>query len=149
MSTSGDALPTPISMPENAIVVTKQKIGSDELGFIVSQEWVETPAGLAVRSGLDNCIVQGGMVFGESKDFEGECLQGVAAITVVVYMDENFEPKGCEACNVDALADMGGTYEFCAYRVEIPCEPLSVECGEPSAAPSGSMIPSTAPSNAI
>merc|ERR1711988_1589374 len=55
---------------------------------------------------------------------------------VVVYMDEEFDPDECEACNVDDLSAMGGEYEFCAYRVELPCEPVGVECGEPSAAPS-------------
>merc|ERR1719506_3086188 len=40
-----------------------------------------------------------------------------------------------------------GLNSFCAYIIEIPCEPVPVECGEPSTAPSGSYFPSSAPSD--
>merc|ERR1719157_173225 len=35
--------------------------------------------------------------------------------------------------------------EFCAYEIEIPCTSTPVDCGEPSASPSGSFYPSSAP----
>jgi len=90
-------------------------------------------------------IIKSNLTFGDSEDLNGNCIEGYAGAIVVVYMDEDFEPDECEACNVDDLSDMGGDYEFCAYRVELPCEPITIECGEPSAAPSGSFYPSSAP----
>merc|ERR1712238_440025 len=84
------------------------------------------------------------MGLGQSEKFEGACFGGVTGVTVVVYMDASFEPEECQACNAVDLSEMGGN--FCAYRVEIPCETISVECGEPSGAPSGSFYPSSAPS---
>merc|ERR1712183_55174 len=124
-----------MGMPENAIVVTNQQDG-DYVAFTVRQEWVDE-AGLAVRSGRDDCMVQGNKILGATEDFEGECLEGIANVVIVVYLDKEFDPDECEACDVYDLADMGGSYEFCAYRVEIPCDKISVECGSPSAAPSG------------
>ena len=90
------------------------------------------------------CVVKGNVRHGDFEDFKGECGGGVTGITVVIYFDESFDPEECQACDVDDLSNMGG--KFCAYRVEIPCEPVSVDCGEPSAAPSGSFYPSSAPS---
>jgi len=133
-------------MPDNAIVVTSQDI--DKVGFTVAQDWVDV-GGLAINyngeSLESSCAIIGNITFGDSQDLEGNCIEGVSGVTIVVYMDEDFDPDECEACNVDDLSEMGGT--FCAYRVEIPCEPTSVECGEPSAAPSDSFYPSSAPSN--
>merc|ERR1712196_563021 len=83
---------------------------------------------------------------GEGGEVEGECIEGYTSLAIVVYLDETFEPEDCAACNADDLLGMGGNYKFCAYRVEVPCEPMTVECGEPSASPSGSFYPSSAPS---
>merc|ERR1711907_565494 len=102
--------------------------------------------GLAIRTGLDSCIVEEKVPFGEGGEVEGECIEGYTSLAIVVYLDETFEPEDCAACNADDLLGMGGSYKFCAYRVEVPCEPMTVECGEPSAAPSGSFYPSSAPS---
>jgi len=145
MTTGGEAMET-IPMPENAIVIKNQNYANETVDFTVSQQWILEEAGLAIQSGLDSCIIKGNVTFGDSEDVEGECIDGFAGAIVVVYMDEEFEPDVCEACNVDDLSEMGGDYKFCAYRVELPCEPISVECGEPSSAPSGSFYPSSAPS---
>jgi hypothetical protein len=145
MTTGGDPMDT-IPMPENTIVINNQNFAKDTVDFTVTQNWILEEAGLAIQSGMDSCIIKSNVTFGDSEDVEGECIEGFADVTVVVYMDEEFEPDECEACNVDDLSEMGGEYKFCAYRVELPCEPVSVECGEPSAAPSGSYFPSSAPS---
>merc|ERR1712085_215666 len=147
MITGGEAMET-IPMPDNVIVIKNQHFADETVGFTVSQQWILEEAGLAIQSGMDTCIVKGNVTFGDSEDVEGECVDGFAGVTIVVYMDEEFEPEVCEACNVDDLSEMGGDYKFCAYRVELPCEPVSVECGKPSAAPtpSPSVTPSDGPS---
>jgi len=134
---------TTIPMPENAIVVTTQN-GGDNLGFTVGQEWVDK-AGMAVRIGMNDCIVKGNITLGSKEDFEGECIAGITSVTVVLFFDSQFDPLECEACNYEDLTGMGETYNSCAYSVEIPCDPIAVECGEPSAAPSGTISPSESP----
>jgi len=136
-----------IPMPENAIVIKNQNFGNDTVDFTVSQQWILEEAGLAIQSGMDSCIIKGNVTFGDSEDVEGECIEGFAGAIIVVYMDEEFGPDVCEACNVDDLSEMGGEYKFCAYRVELPCEPISVECGEPSVSPTAS--PSVSPSDGL
>merc|ERR1712238_532794 len=147
MTTGGEAMET-IPMPDNAIVIKNQNFAKETVDFTVSQQWILEEAGIAIESGIDSCIIKGNVTFGDSEDVEGECIEGYAGVTIVVYMDEDFEPEECEACNVDDLSEMGGNYKFCAYRVELPCEPVSVECGKPSAAPtpSPSVTPSDGPS---
>lgn len=147
MTTGGEIMKETIPLPNHAIIISSQ-IGGDKVDFTVSQKWRVDDAGLAIQAGLDNCVIKGDLNYGHSEDMNGDCVEGFASALVVVYMDEEFEPDECEACNVDDLADMGGDYEFCAYRVELPCEPITVECGEPSAAPSGSYYPSSAPTGA-
>jgi len=132
-------------MPEDALVVTS--IEGEKVEFTVSQKWVEE-AGMAVQSGMDDCIVKDKMILGSTEDFGGVCLDGVASVTIVVYMDASFDPEQCEACNVDDLISMGSEYKLCAYHIEIPCEQIAVKCSEPSSAPSsGSCFPSSAPSD--
>merc|ERR1719223_2232158 len=147
MTTGGELMNETISMPEGALVV-KGNFGGDMVDFTVSQKWTTDEAGLAIQAGLDSCIIKGNVTFGDSENIQGECVEGVVGVVVVVYMDEEFDPDECDACNVDDLSELGGEYEFCAYRVELPCEPISVECGEPSAYPSGapSGLPSAKPS---
>jgi len=140
MTTDGEPMDL-VPMPENAISVSNED-GGGNLGLTVTQNWRDE-AGLAVRSGLDHCVVKGNLTFGSSEDVEGECIEGSTGLLVVVYLDDYFDPDDCEACNVDDIADMGGNHEFCAYVVEIPCEPVSVECGEPTSEPSDS--PTKAP----
>jgi len=147
MTTGGKLLNATIPMPDSALLINSQ-FGGDKVHFTVSQTWTEDYAGLAIEGGMGTCIIKGNVTFGDSEDVQGECYDGFASVTVVVYMDEEFEPDECEACNVNDLSEMGGEYEFCAYRVELPCEPMIVDCGEPSAAPSGSYFPSSAPSDA-
>jgi len=152
MTTGGELMNETISMPEDALVV-KGNFGGDMVDFTVSQKWTTDEAGLAIQAGLDSCIIKGNVTFGDSENIQGECVEGVVGVVVVVYMDEEFEPDECEACNVDDLSELGGEYEFCAYRVEIPCEPISVECA-PSAAPTDSNttsptgFPSSSPTDA-
>merc|ERR1712238_115365 len=145
MTTGGEVMET-IPMPDNSIVIKNQNFANETVDFTVSQQWILEEAGLAIQSGMDSCIIKGNVTFGDSENVKGECIEGYAGAIVVVYMDEEFEPEECEACNVDDLSEMGGDYKFCAYRVELPCEPVSVECGEPSSAPSGSFYPSITPS---
>jgi hypothetical protein len=149
MTTDGDLMNKTIPMPEGALVINSQ-VGADMIDFTVTQKWTTDDAGLAIEAGLNSCIVKGNVTFGDSENIEGECVEGLVGVTVVVYMDAEFEPDECEACNLDDLSEMGGDYEFCAYRIELPCEPISVECGEPSSAPSGSPTdaPTTAPTGA-
>merc|ERR1712238_632022 len=136
---SGESTLDTRPMPEDALIVTNQN--DEKVDFTVSQAWIEEGAGgmaIMYDESLDSpsCIVKGNVKFGDSEDYKGECFGGVTGVTVVVYMDASFEPEECQACDVDDLSEMGGN--FCAYRVEIPCETISVECGEPSGAPSGS-----------
>jgi hypothetical protein len=125
MTTDGQPMDI-VLMPENAIVVTNHN-GLDSIDYTVTQDWVDE-AGMAIRNGNDDCVVKGDMILGSSEDFEGQCMNGSFTMNVVVYFDKEFDPEECEACNVVDLVDMGGTYEFCAYSVEIPCDPISVEC---------------------
>jgi len=143
MTTGGEPMDI-IPMPDNAIVVNSENI--DTIDFTVNQQWTADDAGLAIEAGMNSCIIKGNVTFGDSENIEGECYDGLAGVTVVVYFDEEFNPEECEACNVDDLTELGGEHKFCAYRIEIPCEPVPVECGEPSAEPSGSFYPSSAPS---
>merc|ERR1711907_500431 len=147
MTTGGEIMNETIPLPDGAVIVDSQ-FGVDKVDYTVSQKWSVDNAGIAIQGGLDNCIIKGNLTYGDSEDMEGQCIEGFAGALIVVYMDEAFDPDECEACNVDDLASMGGDYEFCAYRVEPPCEPITVECGEPSAFPSGSYYPSSAPTEA-
>jgi hypothetical protein len=142
-STSGEDMAI-IEMPDGAFEIGDLLNGDVE--FTVSQVWTDDfNAGIAVQTGLDMCVVKGDVAFGDSEDLSAECIEGYAKVVVVAYMDPDFSPEDCVACNVQELSDMGGDYEFCAYAVEIPCETVEVPCGEPSAAPSGSFYPSSAP----
>jgi hypothetical protein len=101
----------PIAFPADSISITQQ--GNVELSFVTTYSF-------AVRSGVNTCSVDP-----ELESFEGECIQGFASFTVVVYFNETFELAECEACNVDDLLEMEGDDEFCSYLLEIPCEPVS------------------------
>merc|ERR1719162_2479638 len=143
---NGDDVSDSVPMPDDALVVTSQD--GKKVEFTVRQEWSDEN-GMAIMydETLESptCVVKGNVLFGDSEDLVGECFAGATGVTVVVYMDASFKPEECEACDVDDLSEMGEN--FCAYRLEIPCEPTSVECGEPSTAPSGSYFPSSAPSD--
>merc|ERR1719162_1580233 len=143
---NGDDVSDSVPMPDDALVVTSQD--GKKVEFTVRQEWSDEN-GMAIMydETLESptCVVKGNVLFGDSEDLVGECFAGATGVTVVVYMDASFKPEECEACDVADLSEMGEN--FCAYRLEIPCEPTSVECGEPSTAPSGSYFPSSAPSD--
>jgi len=132
--------------PDDAIIISGQYDTS--VDFTINQAWDDV-AGIAIKSDnidLDSsCDVYGDVTIGASFDFQSKCVHGITGVTVVVYYDSNFNPEQCVACDVEELSDMGG--KFCAYYIEIPCEPMSVECGAPSAAPSGSFYPSSFPSD--
>jgi len=145
MTTGGESMDI-IPMPDNALVVNNQDFGDNTIDLTVNQQWIPDEAGLAIEAGMNSCIIKGNVTFGDSENIEGQCYDGLASVTIVVYLDEEFDPNECEACNTNDLAELGGDYKFCAYRVEIPCESVPVECGEPSAEPSGSFYPSSAPS---
>merc|ERR1711935_1333979 len=112
--------------------------GLESLDYTVTQAWTSDEVGMAIHGQLDDCIVKHGMKEGLSEDREGVCVRGLFSLTVVVYFDQDFDPEECVACNADDLPDMGGSYEFCAYRVEIPCE--CVDGPRPTAKPT---LPST------
>jgi len=133
-----------IDFPAEAFDVSSYLDGS--IDFQLIQAWQNT-AGVAIEVGMDTCVIKGNMPLGGSEDLSADCVDGFATATVVVYLDDNFEPEECDACNVDDLAAMGGNSTFCAYRIEIACEPMVVECGEPSSSPSGSYYPSSAPTD--
>jgi len=134
-----------IDMPEGAITINE--LLDNQVGVTINQSWSQNDIGLAVRNGLDTCVVNGDVEFGTSQDFTSDCIEGYATLTVVAYVDDTFNPNDCEACNAEDINGMGGDYQFCAYKVEIPCETVDVPCGEPSAAPSGSFYPSSAPTS--
>jgi len=75
----------------------------------------------------------------DSYDFKSQCFQGMTGVTILVYPKPIIELEQCQACDVNAL---DGT--FCAYRVEIPCEPMN-DCMSifPSNLPSD--VPSSSP----
>jgi hypothetical protein len=145
MTTGGDVMDNNPILPDGTITTTD--IFDDSIGFTISQLWQDT-AGIAIEAGMDNCIIKSDILRGGTEEVDATCVEGYAGATVVVYMDEDFDPDQCDACNVDELALMGGNSTFCAYRIEIPCDTMEVECGEPSASPSGSYYPSTPPSDA-
>lgn len=134
---------SPIEFPDDAIIVTQTS--DNEISFDVNQEWVDEITGLAINTGDDECQVYAGVDVSETFDsFDSDCYEGIASITVVVFLEE-FETEECDACSVTDLSAMN--VKFCAYSIEIPCENTSVECGEPSASPSGSFYPSSVPSD--
>jgi len=141
MTTGGEEMDL-IDFPTGALDVSSYLDGS--IDFQIIQQWQES-AGVAYEVGMDNCAIKGNVPFDGTENLSADCIDGFASATVVVYLDDNFEPDECDACNVDDLAEMGGNSTFCAYRIEIACEPMVVECGEPSASPSGSYYPSSAP----
>jgi len=142
---------TPITFPDTAFsIFENDKTNTDRIDFTVTQHWNDQ-AGMAIRpSVLDDCVVEGDMGWNNSTDIiTSVCYEGFTSVTVVVYLDaDEFDVDECDACNIDDLALMDdGLNSFCAYIIEIPCEPVPVECGEPSTAPSGSYFPSSAPSD--
>ena len=94
-----------IELPEGAVVPTSQH--GDGVSFTVAQKWTEDVTGMAMMYdqtiGDTTCVVKGDIQFGDSEDFDGECTGGVVGITVVVYMDVNFNPEECEACETKEL----------------------------------------------
>jgi hypothetical protein len=141
MTTGGVAMDI-IPLPEGTVTTTNLSDGSIDL--VISQLWDDV-AGVAIQSGLNSCVINEDVAMGVTEDIASTCTEGFAGITLVVYFDETFDKDECDACNVDELSELGGDSKFCAYRIEIPCETMEVECGEPSAAPSGSYYPSSPP----
>jgi len=143
MTTGGVAMDI-IPLPEGTVTTTNLSDGSIDL--VISQLWDDV-AGVAIQSGLNSCVINEDVAMGGTEDIASTCTEGYAGITLVVYFDETFDKDDCDACNVDELSELGGDSKFCAYRIEVPCETIEVECGEPSAAPSGSYYPSSTPSD--
>lgn len=133
---TGELMTEPIAMPEDALVIT-QSI-DDMLEFRLTQAWADAGTSIAVRSDVDDeCVVKPGLDFGEVENFSGDyCTEGDAGFNIVVYFDPDFDPDDCEACNAEKndLSEMGDI-AFCAYRVEIPCESIPVDCPSPTASP--------------
>jgi len=148
MTTDGNVIEDTIPMPEGALTINGLLDGNSKVDFTISQIWSDEHAGLAIEAGLETCVIKGDVAFGGSEEIRTLCVEGNAGVTVVVYLDENFEPDECEACNVDDLAQMGGNNEFCAYRVEIPCKTIDVECpSESPSTPSPTDQPTPRPTN--
>ena len=120
-----------IPAPSNAFVVNGQD--GEAVDFTVGFSWADATGMAILSEGKDlesHCVVLSDIATGHGERVEGGCIDGYTSATIVVYMDESFDPEECEACNVDDLEAMGGDYKFCAYRVEIACAPVSVECGD-------------------
>merc|ERR1719157_284202 len=137
-----------IPLPDDAMIINGQY--DFNVDFTINQEW-DDAIWLAIKyNNIDlesTCDVKDGFLFENSYNFQAKCISGVTVATIVVYYDSDFNPEECEACDFDDLNLMGGMGgHYCAYSIEIPCETMDVECGEPSAAPSGSFYPSSAPS---
>merc|ERR1712159_701727 len=116
--------------------------------FTVSEEWVAKAEATVMAMKYTNTDYESScnkmsMIEWEEINYTAQCTDGIAGATLVLYLN-NVVPEDCEACDVDSMEDTEEHY--CAYSIEIPCEVMSVECGEPSAAPSGSFFPSSAPS---
>jgi hypothetical protein len=141
MTTGGEEMELQ-PLPDDAITINN--LMDDQVSITISQAWADI-AGIAIEAGMDSCTIKEGLTLGSTEDLMATCVEGYAGVTVVVYLDATFDPDKCDACNVDDLSEMGGNSEFCAYRVEIPCDTMEVECGEPSAQPSGSFYPSSVP----
>ena len=73
------------------------------------QQWMDE-VGLALKYDSEelesSCDVVGDVTFGNSFDFKSECVNGVTSATIIVYMEDNFDPDECKACDVDDLMDM-------------------------------------------
>jgi len=133
-----------IAFPVDAITITDQ--GNGVLNYVLTHEWIGTLTALAIRPGVNICSTQVGLSPGnEIGSFEGECILGIASVTVVAYFTENIQLAECVACNVDL--EMEGDDELCSYVLEIPCEPVSYDC-LPSSPPTEIIEPpSLSPSN--
>merc|ERR1719463_470409 len=134
-------------LPPDTVTITTSSIVGDEATFTVTVDWDGIEA-LAVQSGLDDCEVNKNVQLGNTFEFSGTCTEGYVGVTVVAYMGGEFDEDECDACSVSDIAELTGNVKFCAHRIEIPCDQQEVECGEPSAQPSGSYFPSSAPSDA-
>ena len=132
-----------IPWSDDAITILKQN--DDTVEFTVSEEWFAKAKVMAMKYlNTDYETSCNMMSEWEEINYTAQCVNGLADATLVLYLKEDVDPDECEACNVDSMEDTKEHY--CAYEIEIPCEVMSVECGEPSAAPSGSFFPSSAPS---
>jgi len=133
-------------LPQDALIIDGQNDGN--VAFTVTQQWREE-VGMAVKYDdiqlESSCDVTEDVAFGTATSLQAQCVDGITEATVVVYLDSNFDADECEACEVEELSNMGEN--FCAYRIEIPCEPKQVECGEPTATPtiSPTKVPTAVP----
>jgi len=143
-----ETIPFPSDVLDVSDLLDSMDIKNGTITVTVTQNFSPEEVGVAIQAGLESCIVNEGVGADESLELAADCMEGYAAVTVVVYFDESFEADKCDACKVDELSELGGDYEFCAYSIEIPCSQEEVPCGEPSASPSGSFYPSEAPSEA-
>ncbi len=143
-----EIIPFPSDVLTVSDLLESADITNGTITITVTQNFSPEDVGVAIQAGLESCVVNEGVQAEDSLELSADCMEGYAGITVVVYFDESFEADKCSACEVDELTEVGGDYEFCAYRIEIPCSKEEVPCGEPSASPSGSFYPSEAPSEA-
>lgn len=97
--------------------------GNDNVSFsIVNNQVTVDRATFAVRPSLNNCTVTGsGESDNDSGSFVGECVLGFASVTIFLHL-ENIAQDSCNACVPESHTD------YCAYNVEIPCEPISFGC---------------------
>lgn len=89
LTTGGADMANPIAFPPGAVTVVTT--AGDAIAFEIAQNFVTDVAGLAVRTGLDDCTVTDKVAYGDSLEFEGDCINGVAAINMVVFLDPNFD----------------------------------------------------------
>merc|ERR1711937_749198 len=129
-----------VELPSDVITIVGQY--DDSVEFSITQSFDDVVYGMALewtdKNLTDHCD---GAAVMESNTVIGGCEVGVTTVTLVVYFAAGFSNVDCRACDGNEF-DFGG--KFCVYNIEIPCEVTSVECGEPSAAPSD--VPSSSPS---
>ena len=93
---------------------------------------MQDDVGIAVRhTDLDlenSCRVFQDSSLGNFVDFQAKCIEEFTSVMIVVNEDpENVDPdEDWKACNMDDIRKRRG--QFCAYRVEIPCKQMRVDC---------------------
>merc|ERR1712008_209777 len=113
-------------MPEDFLIINGQYHAN--VDFTINQQWMDE-VGLAIKyddSNLQSSCDVYELTMGAIENFQSKCINGMTEATIVVYMDDGFNPDECVACDVEDLSDMGGA--FCAYRLQIPCEKMPVVC---------------------
>jgi len=113
--------------PIDAITIISEN--GEEVDFIVGQQWFDEGLISVNYQNLDfhsKCDMNTDVHFGDTFYYHSKCIHGLTRVTISVYTGADFDFEECDACDVDDTSYMNGS--FCAYTVEIPCEPIHVDC---------------------